>query len=94
MDKHKLTKQQLDYKEQQMIIGSEYESLVKSKGWEYTKAWYQTQLSDFINRIMSEDSRPISDFENARQQLIGFKRYLSHVEGAIKILEDERTKKS
>lgn len=73
-----------------MIIGSEYEIMVKSKGWEFAKTWYQTQLASFVNSVMGDDTKSIGEFERARQQLMGFKRFLSHVEGAIKILEDER----
>jgi hypothetical protein len=85
-----LSREQIDYKTQQLVIGSEYEPMIKSKGWEFVQAWYQTQLASLINSMMGDDTRPIADFENARQQLIGFKKFLSHIEGAIKILNDER----
>lgn len=91
---NQLSKEQQDYKKNQLIIGSEYELMVKSKGWEYAKTWYQTMLSDFINQVMGQDTRPIADFESARQQLIGFKKFLAHIEGAMKILEDERAKEN
>lgn len=91
---NQLNKEQQDYLKNQLIIGSEYELMIKSKGWEYAKTWYQTMLSDFINQIMGQDTRPITDFENSRQQLIGFKKFLAHIESALKILEDERAKEN
>lgn len=92
MNTKELSEQQKTYVEQQMIMGSEYEVMVKSKGWEFAQTWYQAQLTRFINEIMSQDTTPIENFENSRQQLIGFKRFLTHVEGAIKTLENERKK--
>jgi hypothetical protein len=90
MDKAKLTKEQQDYKEEQMVIGSEYDLMVKSKGWEYAQTWYRTQLADFVNQLMQDDTVPIANFETRRQQLIGFKKFMGHMEGAIKILHDQR----
>jgi hypothetical protein len=89
-----LTNEQQSYKTNQLIIGSEYELMIKSKGWEYAQTWYQTILADFINQIMTQDERPITDFESSRQQLIGFKKFLSHIDGAITLLNDERAKES
>ncbi len=89
---NKLTNEQQAYKTNQLIIGSEYELMIKSKGWEYATTWYQTALADFINQVMGQDTRPIEDFEPARQQLIGFKKFMAHIESAINLLNDERSK--
>lgn len=91
---NKLSDQQQAYKTKQLMIGTEYETMVKTQGWEYATTWYQTMLADFINQIMGQDERPISDFESARQQLIGFKKFMAHVDGAITLLKDERAKEN
>ena len=91
---NKLTKEQQDYLNKQLTLGSEYELMVKTKGWEFAKLWYQSMLGDFINQIMNQDTRPISDFESPRQQLVGFKKFMAHIDGALKTLEDERAKEN
>lgn len=91
MDKE-LTKEQQDYLKQQLILGSNYEEMTRSEGWKFVQAWYQTELKNFINALMNQEKLPIEDFENARQQLIGFKKFLSHIDSAIKTLKDEQSK--
>lgn len=84
-----------DIKEQflqaQMIQGQAFDEMIRSQGWEYAKAWYQEQMKDFINSLMAGD-RPIAEFETSRQQLIGFKSFLSYIDDAINALKTEREK--
>lgn len=89
---NKLTSEQQSYKTNQLVIGSEYEQMIRTQGWEYAMTWYQTTLADFMNQIMGQDTRSISDFESARQQLIGFKKFMAHIDSAVSLLKDERAK--
>jgi hypothetical protein len=89
---NQLSKEQQDYKTYQLDAGLSYEEMTKTKGWENTQIWYQTQLNDFVNQMMAQEKTPINEFETGRQQLIGFKRFMNHMNGAINLLNDERAK--
>ncbi len=89
---NQLNNEQQEYKTHQLEVGISYEEMVKTKGWENAQAWYQTQLADFVNQMMAQEKTSISEFETGRQQLIGFKRFMNHMNGAITLLNDERAK--
>lgn len=83
--------QQKEYLEAQMIQGQAFEEMIRTKGWEYIKAYYQQSLADFINSIMVQ-GRPITEFEDARNQLIGLKSLLGYIDGSIQTLNKEAKK--
>lgn len=66
-----------------------FEELIRVKGWEYVKAYYQTRVQSFATRLLVSDS-DIAEFEAERQQLIGIKKLLGFIDGAIQLLEHER----
>lgn len=89
-----LNKQQEDALFETMSQGVAFEEMVRSKGWEYIKAYYQVQVQAFATGLLVSEE-PIERFENKRQELIGLRKLLSVVDSAIETLvkhrEHERT---
>lgn len=77
---------------QSLQRGEAFEVLIKEKGWEYIKSYFQSKIQAFANSLLVEDNKQISDFENERREIIGLKKLLGFIDNDIKILEDDRQK--
>lgn len=85
--------------EESLSRGQAFEELIRTKGWEYIKKYYQTKIQFFASSLLVEDSKPIAEFEDERRELIGLRKLLGMVENDIEILRkkaenDDKAKRS
>lgn len=71
-----------------------FEELVRTKGWEWVKAYYQTELASFINDLFNNEDKPIADFEFQRRELMGLKKLLTTIDADLQELERLRKEKN
>ena len=69
--------------------GSAFEETIRTKGWEYIRAYYQAKIQQFASALLLESDKPILEFENDRRELIGIRNLLGMVENDIKVLHDQ-----
>lgn len=62
-----------------------YEELVRTKGWEWLMANFQTRVQVFTTNVLTSD-RPIEEFEHDRQQIVGIKKLIADVQGDLDAL--------
>jgi len=65
--------------------------MIRTKGWEYIKKYYQIKIQKFANDLLLKDE-PIEKFEVSRNELKGLRNLLGMIENDIKLLEDDRQK--
>jgi len=66
--------------------------MVRSRGWEWVKKFYQSKVQVFATNLLLNDKKPINEFEGERHELIGIKKLLGSIENDIKTVEDEQNK--
>lgn len=76
--------------EEALKKASAIEVMSKTDGWKYIVSFYEDQIRNFANRILSQKDTPISDFEGARNQIIGMKMIVQLVSDDLKLIKDER----
>lgn len=76
--------------------GSAFEVLIRTKGWDYIKLWYQGKVQVLASALLLQEEKSIDEFEPERRELIGLRKLLGMVDGDIKALNDynEKAKKS
>ncbi len=93
-EEHQRLKQQEVEQEQaeksSLQMAGAYEEMIHSKGWENLKVYYQSQISSFINAVITQDKKKIEEFEGARNELIGMKKLFGHVQSSLDYLESYR----
>ncbi len=89
MDEVTLTPEQEEALREQLERGVAFEEMLTTKGWAYIQSYYQNQIKLFVNALMNE-AKPIIEFENKRQELLGLKRLLGQVDSAVKTLQAKR----
>jgi hypothetical protein len=89
-DQSKALKQAL---EDSLSRGQAFEETIRTKGWELIQKYYQAKIQQFASSLLIEGSKPISDFESERRELIGLRKLLGMVDNDIKTLHDEHDKK-
>lgn len=93
MDKPKLTPQQEESLNEQMVRGEAFEEMTRTKGWELVvKGYYVNRLQAFTNALILGDGKPIEDFEGDRRELIGIRKLIKEVEVTVKALNEQREK--
>jgi hypothetical protein len=75
--------------EETLSRGQAFEELIRTKGWEYVKAWYQNKVQYLASALLLEDERPTIEFESVRRELIGVRKLLGFIENDIKALHDD-----
>lgn len=68
-----------------------FEELVRTKGWDFVKAYYQTKVQGLATMILTSD-KPMEEFESERQQVIGLRNLIGFIDDALNFLNDERKK--
>lgn len=68
-----------------------FEELVRTKGWDFVKANYQTKVQGLATMILTSD-KPMEEFESERQQVIGLRNLIGFIDDALNFLNDERKK--
>lgn len=76
-------------KNQTLEQGVAFEDLIRTKGWEFVKSYYQLKVQSFATQILVSE-KPISEFEAERHQLVGLRNLLGYIDTSIKLLENER----
>ena len=69
--------------------GQAFEELIKTKGWESIKAWYQAKIQQFASSLLINEKKDILEFERERRELMGLRKLLGFVENDIKTLHDK-----
>lgn len=62
-----------------------FEEMVRTKGWEWLMANYQTRVQVFTTNVLTSD-QPIAQFEEERQQIIGIKNLIGDVQSDLDAL--------
>lgn len=75
-----------------MTRGSDLEEMVKSRGWEWVKKYFQARVQGLANGLLLEDKKPITDFDNERRELIGLRKLIGSIDSDIKTVENDRQK--
>jgi hypothetical protein len=92
-----LESQQQEALEESLLRGASFEELIRTKGWEYVKAWYQKKIQLLASSLLLEDKKSIEEFEAERRELIGIRKLLGIIENDIQTLrkheEDKRSAK-
>ena len=68
--------------------GQAFEETVRTKGWEYIKAYYLNKVQQFANSLLMEDKKEVVEFEAERRELIGLRKLIGFIENDIKVLRD------
>ena len=92
MDNQQLSEQQEQYKRGEIERAMAFEEIQNTKGFESMRAYYENLLREFVNEMMNQESRPLSDFESQRQRLIGIKKLFQNINSSMEVLKNERTK--
>jgi hypothetical protein len=69
-----------------LVRGSAFEELIRTKGWEFVKAYYQSKVQQLASGLLLNDKKEIGEFENERRELIGLRKVLGMIESDIEIL--------
>lgn len=79
-----------------LLRGEAFEELIRTKGWEYVKSYYQAKVQQFATSLLIEEKKAIGEFEYERRELIGLRKLIGLIENDIKILRDsvENAKKA
>lgn len=83
MDKQELTEKQEQAVEELHERGVAFEELVRSRGWELIKAYYQNRIASFTSGLLIADKREIEEFEKERREIIGIRKLLGHIDESI-----------
>ena len=87
MDSQELSKEAKQALNESKARGEAFDGMIRSKGWEFVKAYYQNKVQSLANGLLIQDSKPISDFENERRELIGLRKLLGMIDGDIENLK-------
>ena len=87
-----LTKEQQEAYQQSLQRGTDYQVMVRSRGWEWVKKYYQSKVQVFASNLLLNEKKKIEEFEGERHELIGIKKLLGSIENDIKAVEDEQNK--
>lgn len=88
----KLSEEQQKEYQEALTRGSDLEEMVKSRGWEWVKKYFQARVQGLANGLLLEDKKPITDFDNERRELIGLRKLIGSIESDIKTVENDRQK--
>lgn len=91
MEPQSLSEEQQRELNELMEAGVAFEELIRTKGFEMLKSYYEVMLKSFVNELMNSD-KPIGEFEHKRQQLMGVKALFSKITSTLEVLENERSK--
>jgi len=92
MEEQALSKEQQEALEEALSRGQAFEELIRTKGWEYVKHWYQQKIQRFGTSLLLEDGKVITDFEDERRELIGLRKLFGVIDNDIKVLRDTNEK--
>lgn len=66
-----------------------FEELIRTKGFEWLQAYYQTRIQAFTSNVLLSD-QTIAEFENERQRLIGMGELFNAVKNDLDELDRYR----
>lgn len=71
-----------------------FEEMVRTKGWEYLKAYYLNQVQQLANDLLLSPEEPIEKLEGRRQRLVGLRQLMAEVDSSLDTLKRYREEKS
>lgn len=86
-----LSDQQKAFLDDALKRAGAYEELIRTKGWEYIKAYYESRVKALASGLLVSD-RPIEEFDGERRELIGLRKLLGSIESDLNVLADFRKK--
>lgn len=87
-----LSEQQQEALDEQLKRATAFEELIRTRGWEYIKAYFQTEVQAFANGLLVSD-KSIADFESRRREIIGLRKLMGLVDSDLRMLTEFRQKK-
>ena len=69
-----------------------FEELIRTKGWEYIKAYFTNKVQSFANSLLLQPQEPIEKFEAERQELAGLRKLIGYIDSDLQVLKDFRKK--
>lgn len=88
-NKQELTKEQQASQEELYKQHGAFEEMVRTKGWGYIQTYYQSLISQFVTRVLTEN-KPITEYQSMRDELVGLKKALGYVNSIIERVESEK----
>jgi very-short-patch-repair endonuclease len=88
----KLTKEQEDYLKETLIRAQDFEELIRSRGWEHIKNYYQNAVQKFATNILLQEEKSIVEFEGERHELIGLRKLIGMIDSDIETSRKENEK--
>ena len=92
MDEDKAKEIRDEALKEKMQRGVAFEEMVRSKGWEYIKAYIETQIKQFANEAILSGFKELYEYNYKRGRVVGMRDILGEIESSLKVLEDEREK--
>ena len=74
--------------EETLSRAQQWQELIRTKGWELVKVYYQAKVQHFASALLIED-KPIAEFEGERRELMGLRKLLGHIDNDLKVQEEE-----
>jgi hypothetical protein len=86
-----LTEEQRQALDDQLKRATAFEEMIRTKGWEYLKAYYQAEVQGLATGLLVSE-HPIVEFENKRREIIGIRKLMSLVDSDLNMLANFRKK--
>ena len=87
-----LTKEQLQYKNEQLARGVAFEELVRSKGFEHVKAYIENKIRMFTNQAIINGFNSMEEYREKKGEVNGLRELLQNIEADIEALKHETDK--
>jgi hypothetical protein len=90
MDRPELTDAQKQQLEETCARGVAFEEIIHSKGWKLITGYYESLVKNFVNEVLLQDAKPISEFETQRREIIGLRKLMNQINDDVEVLKNER----
>lgn len=88
-----LSEQQKQALDDSLQRADAFEGMIKSKGWEYVKAYYANKLQAFTNGLFTTD-KEITLFDAERKKIAGLRELIGFIESDLDALRRYREQQS
>ena len=90
---NQLSDQQQQMLDDQLKRADAFEGLIKSKGWGYVKAYFETRIQSFANGLLTSD-KEIGKFEAERNKIAGLRELIGFIDSDLDVLRRYREQQS
>lgn len=87
MEQPQLTDEQKEYINEQMLQGEAFNGMIRDRGWEYVKKYYETLVQAFATEVLTSD-KDIKEFESKRREIMGIKKLMGFINSCIQTYSD------